>query len=82
MKRFVVLVLACMLLLSACGAQPKSEPTPEPTPDPVAGVDFAPDTGTADRSNLPYLSAIESSRKSDWSASWIWTYPATASTAS
>ena len=62
MKRFVVLVLACMLLLSACGAQPKSEPTPEPTPDPVAGVDFAPDTGTADRSNLPYLSAIESSR--------------------
>ena len=33
MKRIVVLILACMLLLSACGAQPKPEPTPEPTPE-------------------------------------------------
>ena len=73
MKRIVVLILACMLLLSACGAQPKPEPTPEPTPEPVAGVDYAPDTGTADRSNLQYLSSIESSRKGDWSAFWIWT---------
>ena len=73
MKRIVGLMLVCMLLLSACGAQPKPEPTPEPTPEPVAGVDFAPDTGTADRSSLPYLSAIESSRKADWQASWIWT---------
>ena len=73
MKRIVVLILACMLLLSACGAQPMPEPTPEPTPEPVAGVDYAPDTGTADRSNLQYLSSIESSRKGDWSAFWIWT---------
>ena len=73
MKRFIAIILLLMLILSGCGAQPAPAPTPEPTPEPVAGLDFAPDTGAADRSDLLYLDAIENSRKADWHASWIWT---------
>ena len=73
MKRFIAVILLLMLILSGCGAQQAPAPTAEPTPEPVSGVDFAPDTGTADRSDLPYLDAIENSRKADWRASWIWT---------
>ena len=38
----------------------------------IAGA-TVPDRGEPDRSDLKYLSAIESYEKTDWTADWIWT---------
>lgn len=64
----ILLVAASVLSLAGCG-QPDvpNETTAAPTEATV------PDRGTPDKSNLLYTDAIESYKKIDWTAQWIWT---------
>ena len=77
----LTLALAALIGLAACGqktetaaaGEGENETVSESQAEPVAGVDFAPERGKADKSELLWLDAIESYKKSDWSAQWIWT---------
>lgn len=57
-------------LLAGCGG--KVVTTPDPA-ESAKGDVSAPNRGIPDRSDLLYLSAIEGYKKTDWTASWIWT---------
>lgn len=68
----LMLVLASVLSLAACGQNPSpTEPTDEPTAAPTQAA--VPDRGKPDKSNLLYVDAIDSYKKTDWTAQWIWT---------
>lgn len=74
----LALALAALTGLTACGepsAAPETGEVPETTAqtEPVAGVDFVPDRGAPDRSELLWTEAIETYQKTDWTADWIWT---------
>ena len=74
----LLLALAALTGLAACGepaAAPETGEVPEATAqtEPVAGVDFVPDRGAPDRSELLWTEAIEPYQKTDWTADWIWT---------
>ena len=74
----LALALAALTGLAACGepaAAPETGEVPETTAqtEPVAGVDFVPDRGAPDRSELLWTEAIEPYQKTDWTADWIWT---------
>ena len=64
----ILLVVASVLSLAGCG-QPDvpNETTAAPTEATV------PDRGAPDKSNLLYTDAIDSYKKTDWTAQWIWT---------
>lgn len=77
MKKWMAALLAMAVVLSmaACTqgpvpTDPTAQPTTAPTTAPVAVV---PERGQPDKSNLMYTGAIESYKKSDWTANWIWT---------
>ena len=73
MKKWMAALLAMAVVLSmaACTQGPvPTDPTTQPTTAPVAVV---PERGQPDKSNLMYTGAIESYKKSDWTANWIWT---------
>ncbi len=57
-------------LLAGCGGE--TTDTPDPTVSTKVDVSV-PNQGVPDRSDLLYLSAIEGYKKTDWTASWIWT---------
>ena len=69
MKKGKLLLLSASLItmcLSACQSNTsKSEVKPI--------EDNVPETGKADRSSLKYVSSLDSYKKSDWKAHWIWT---------
>ena len=68
----LVLVFAAMLAMAGCGqGNSPAETTTAPTEAEVAAT--VPNRGTPDKSNLLYTDAIESYKKTDWSAQWIWT---------
>ena len=68
----LLLVMALMLSLAACGENPKpTEPGTEPTTEPTQAA--VPERGQPDKSNLLYTDAIEGYKKTDWTAHWIWT---------
>ena len=71
----LLLVAASVLSLSACQNDAAQEsPTGSPSGAPAESQEVTvPNRGTPDRSDLLYLSAIESYKKSDWTADWIWT---------
>ena len=73
--RVFSLLLAAVLLLTACNVQPG---TTETTGGTTAGTEPAqhagvPERGQPDKSDLLYSAAIDSYKKTDWSANWIWT---------
>lgn len=69
-KKVLCMALAAASVFSLVGC---GQNTTVETTTPVQTVQQAPERGEPDRSNLPYLSAIEDYRKSDWTANWIWT---------
>lgn len=76
MKRVtaLILALACTGTLAGCGSSPApAETTAAPTEAVTEPVMAVPEREAPDYSNLKYLSAIESYKKTDWTANWIWT---------
>ena len=77
MKKLLPLLLAVMILCSACSsgtpASTSAPETPDPTAAPEPALSTAEDTGFADQSNLPFVEALSSYKKTDWTAEWIWT---------
>ena len=69
MKKMMAILLALAILLSMASCTQGGTPTETPT-EPAAVV---PDRGQPDKSDLLYTDAIESYKKTDWSAHWIWT---------
>lgn len=72
-KRFlgiIALALIISVLMVLMGCNQTDGPT-DPSSDPTLVI--APDRGTPDKSNLLYTEALESYKKTDWTASWIWT---------
>ena len=69
-KRLVALLLVALSIFSLYGCS-KEPDAVESTADVTEAT--APDRGAPDRSDLKYLSAIESYEKTDWTADWIWT---------
>ena len=69
-KKVLCMALAAASVFSLVGC---GQNTTVETTTPVQTVQQTPERGEPDRSNLPYLSAIEDYRKSDWTANWIWT---------
>lgn len=68
----LVLVFAAMLAMAGCGqGNSPAETTTAPTEAEVAAT--VPDRGAPDKSNLLYTDAIDSYKKTDWTAQWIWT---------
>lgn len=57
-------------LLSGCNDNNETNFTPEATPVIENGV---PDRGAPERADLAYTDAIQSYKKTDWTAKWIWT---------
>ena len=75
MKKGVIQSLVALLLVAlsifslyGCSKEPDAV---ESTADVTEAT--APDRGAPDRSDLKYLSAVESYEKKDWTADWIWT---------
>lgn len=68
----LVLIFASMLAMAGCGQEnPPAGTTTAPTEAEVAAT--VPDRGAPDKSNLLYTDAIDSYKKTDWTAQWIWT---------
>ena len=70
--RVISALLALLMLLTMVGCNQNPE-DPSTSPTAPTQVPQAPDRGVADYSDLKYLAAIESYRKDDWTAQWIWT---------
>lgn len=66
--RAIALMLVIAAVLTAAGCQPGENPTEPEQPEATV-----PDRGRPDKSNLLYTDAIESYKKTDWTAQWIWT---------
>ena len=69
-RRMTAILLVALSVFSLCGCS-MGTGTVETTGE-IAGA-TVPDRGEPDRSDLKYLSAIESYEKTDWTADWIWT---------
>ena len=68
----LALVLASLLAITGCGqGNTPTETTTAPTEAEIATT--VPDRGTPDKSDLLYADAIDSYKKTDWTAQWIWT---------
>ena len=70
MKKQSSLILSLCILpfcLSACGGNNNSNDDTKPEEQ-----ENVPETGKADRSNLKYLSELDSYKKADWKGHWIW----------
>lgn len=72
--------LALLSLLASCTQEPSTSSSPS-TVSPslstgsAAGGDsssFTPSTDKADKSDLPYVSSLDSAKKEDFEANWIW----------
>ena len=75
--RLITLLLTAVFVFSAAactGAQPAVQP--EPSSD-IQGeevqAEAVPENGQPDKSAYPHVDAIESYKKTDWKANWIWT---------
>lgn len=72
-KRGAALLLCAASIFSLlAGCDNRGDVTPSPSA-PVEGETTVPDRGAPDRSDLLYLDSIEGYKKTDWTASWIWT---------
>ena len=60
---------ACITASALAGCAPSDDKTPP---------DEAPTTERVDKSETPYVSALDEYKKTDWSAKWIWTEKKTA----
>ena len=70
MKKQSSLILSLCILpfcLSACGGNNISNDDTKPEEQ-----ENVPETGKADRSDLKYLSELDSYKKADWKGHWIW----------
>ena len=71
MKKLLAFLLALVMLLSLAACNQEQTPTEPPTEPPTEAV--VPDRGAPDKSGLMYTGAIDSYKKTDWTAQWIWT---------
>ncbi len=67
-----LLLCAASIFSLLAGCDNRGDVTPSPSA-PVEGETTVPDRGAPDRSDLLYLDSIEGYKKTDWTASWIWT---------
>ena len=72
--------LALLSILASCTQEPSTSSSPSTVSPSLStgsaaggnSSSFAPSTDKADKSDLPYVSSLDSAKKEDFEANWIW----------